>query len=119
VEARIEGGNIPTHRKLIQPSPDAELIPDQYILIFRDEVQNVIAKVKALLNIASERFRKEDDNEPSVLYTFDDKYLKVATISRLNIPTLFNILNDDEILYAEQVSPGLVALQLVRLNAFL
>jgi hypothetical protein len=82
-----------SHRKLIRAQDRSVKIDNQYILVFDDSVQDVDSKLASLM-----------DGMPgcSVLYTYKDDF-KGASVERLPDILLWSILEDPQILFAEEV----------------
>lgn len=84
-----------SHRKLVSPRDRSAIIDDQFILVFDDSVEDVDAKVKSMMG---------DNPGCSVLYTYKDD-IKGVSVKNFDDVQLWNMLDDPQVLFAEEVRP--------------
>jgi len=90
----VVSGRIGEHRKLKLHGRQDKVIPDSYILVFEDHIQEADPAVNALLSKAGA------NPEVTVL----NNAIKGAVLSKLQWPALRKMLDDPSVKYAAQVS---------------
>jgi len=86
------------HRKLVQAANPEDKIDQQYLILFEESVMDVDAKLTQLL---------KDIPGVSVMFKYTDGIHGVA-LDKLPVPLLMKILDDPEVMFAEEVSQVVV-----------
>jgi hypothetical protein len=86
-----------SHRKLLDAPEDAVVVPNQYIVVFKDSVEDAKGKVNALLK------QNRGKGNASIKYEYESA-IKGMALTKVPPGLLKQLLDAPEVEYVEEVS---------------